>query len=95
MRSLVVPDADAAVTAGKLLEDLLRLREKADLGERQRILLTMRDCVYVDTVDKKSIVSIQPKPAFQPLFEIATTRKVGDFILQKQDAPGSLVLWGV
>ncbi len=51
--------------------------------------------VCVDTVDKKSIVSIQPKPAFQPLFEIAKTRKGGDFVQQKQDAPGSLALWSV
>ena len=48
--------------------------------------------VYVDTVDKKSI---QPKPAFEPLFEIATTRKGSDIALNKQDASGSLALWSV
>ena len=34
----------------------------------------MLDAVYVDTVDEKAIVAIRPKPAFRPLFEIATTR---------------------
>ena len=28
----------------------------------------------VNTVDEKAIVAIRPKPAFRPLFEIATTR---------------------
>ena len=69
----MVPDADAAVTAGKLLEDLPALWEQADLGERRRILLTMLDAVYVDTVEERRIVAIRPRPAFRPLFEIATT----------------------
>ena len=55
LRSLVVPDADAAVTAGRFLEDLPAPWEKADLGERRRILLTMLDAVYVDTVEEKRI----------------------------------------
>jgi hypothetical protein len=37
--------------------------------------MTMRDAVYVDPVEEKSIVAIQPKPAFRPLFEMATTRE--------------------
>ena len=81
LRSLVVPDADAAVTAGKLLEDLPVLWEKADLGERRRILLTMLDAVYVDTVEERRIVAIRPRPAFRPLFEIATTREGSGIVL--------------
>ena len=81
MRSLVVPDADAAVTAGKLLEDLPALWKKADLGERRRILLTMLDAVYVDTVEERRIVAIRPRPAFRPLFEIATTRAGSGIVL--------------
>ena len=34
----------------------------------------MLDAVYVDTVEEKAVVAIRTKPAFQPLFEIATTR---------------------
>ena len=81
LRSLVVPDADAAVTAGKLLEDLPALWGKADLGERRRILLTMFDAVYVDHVEEKRIVAIRPRPAFRPLFEIATTREGSGIVL--------------
>ena len=93
--SLVVPGVDATKQAVELLENLPALWEEATLSERRKLLLTMLEAVYVDTVDQKSIVSIQPKPAFQPLFEIATTRKGSDIVLNKQDAPGSLVLWGV
>jgi hypothetical protein len=81
LRMLVVPDADAAVTAGKLLEDLPALWKKADLGERRRILLTMLDAVYVDTVEERRIVAIRPRPAFRPLFEIATTREESGIVL--------------
>ena len=93
LRSLVVPDADAAVTAGKLLEDLPALWERPDLGERRRILLTMLDAVYVDTVEERRIVAIRPRPAFRPLFEIAATREgsgitlVSERDLEKTSAP--------
>lgn len=40
----------------------------------------MLDAVYVDTVDEKVIVAIRPKPAFRPLFEIATTRAVSGVV---------------
>ena len=98
LQSLVVPDADVATEAGKLLEHLPELWEKANLTERHRILLTMLDCVYVDTVDEKSIVAIRPRPAFRPLFEVATMRagsgivlvheRVGDFETTNQPPPG-------
>ena len=81
LQSLVVPDADVAVEAGKLLEHLPGLWEKAGLSERRRILMTMLDAVYVDTVDEKRIVAIRPKPAFRPLFEIATTREASGIVL--------------
>ena len=76
-----MPDAEAAVEAGKLLEDLPRLRKRADLGERRRIPMTMLDAVYVDTVDERRIVAIRPKPAFRPLLEIATTRAGSGIVL--------------
>ena len=41
----------------------------------------MLDAVYVDTVEEKSIVAIRPKPAFLPLFEVATTRQGSDVVL--------------
>ena len=81
MSSLVVPGVDAAREAGKLLEDLPTLWEEANLTERRMLLLAMLDAVYVDTVQEKSIVAIRPKPAFQPLFKIATTREGSDVVL--------------
>ena len=43
--------------------------------------MSMLDAVYVDTVEEKSIVAIRPKPAFLPLFEVATTRQGSDVVL--------------
>jgi hypothetical protein len=72
--NLVVPGVDAAMEAGKLLENLPVLWEEADLTERRKLLMAMLDAVYVDTVEEKSVVAIRPKPAFRPIFEVATTR---------------------
>ncbi len=88
MASLVVPGVDAAKEAGKLLEDLPALWEQADLGEHRQILMTMLDAVYVDTVEEKSIVAIRPKPAFMPLFEVATTREgSGVLLISEKELP--------
>ena len=93
LQFLVVPDADVAAEAGKLLE-----WGQADLADRRRILLTMLDAVYVDTVDERRIVAIRPRPAFRPLLEIATMRagsgivlvhdRVGDSEKPNQPPPG-------
>ena len=81
LRSLVLPEADEAVTAGTLVEDLPALWDSRKLIERRRILMTMLDAVYVDTVEERRIVAIRPKPAFRPLFEIATTRTGSGIVL--------------
>ena len=51
------------------------------MRERRRILMTMLDAVYVDTVEERRIVAIRPRPAFRPLFEIATTREGSGIVL--------------
>ena len=61
--------------AGNLLEDLPVLWEEADLTERHNLLMAMLEAVYVDTVEGKSVVAILPKPAFRPIFEVATSRE--------------------
>jgi DNA invertase Pin-like site-specific DNA recombinase len=81
LASLVEPGVDATKEAGKLLENLPDLWGEANLSERRNILLSMLDAVYVDTVEEKAIVALRPKPAFRPLFEIATTRKGSDVVL--------------
>jgi site-specific DNA recombinase len=85
--SLVIPGIDAALEAGKLLEHLPTLWAEADMGERRRLLGSMLEAAYVDTVEEKSVVAIRPKLA-RPLFEIATTRGGSDVVLYKRAARG-------
>ena len=53
----------------------------------------MLDAVYVDTVEERRVVAIRPRPAFRPLFEVATTPEdsgivlVGEKDLEKADQP--------
>jgi len=82
--NLGVPGVDAAMEAGKLLEDLPVLWEEADLAERRKLLMAMLEAVYVDTVEEKSVVAIRPKPAFRPIFEVATTREGSGIALINQ-----------
>jgi hypothetical protein len=49
----------------------------------------MLDAVYVDTVEEKTIVAIRPKPAFQALFEVATTKEGSGVVLYNEKASGS------
>jgi len=78
--SLGVPGFDATVEAEKLLEDLPSFWDEANLSERGKLVQTMLDGVYVDTVEEKSVVAIRPKPASIPLFEIATTRQSSNVV---------------
>ena len=87
LANLVVPGVDAAMEAGKLLEDLPVLWEEADLAERRKLLMAMLDAVYVDTVEEKSVVAIRPKPAFRPIFEVATTRAGSGIVLINETPP--------
>ena len=57
--------------------------------EAGKLLLAMLDAVYVDTVEEKAIVAIQPKPAFRPLFEVATTREGSGVALINETPPDS------
>ena len=36
---------------------------------------------YLDTVEEKAVVAIRPKPAFIPLFQVATTREGSGVVL--------------
>ncbi len=85
LSEMVIPGFDAAEQAGKLLESLPKLWEKAELSERRRILMTMLDAVYVECKEERRIVAIKPKPAFRPLFEIATTKEESEVVLIKNN----------
>jgi hypothetical protein len=64
LESLVVPKANAAEEAGKVIADLPRLWAGANEEEKRRLLLTMLDAVYVDAKEDKAIVAIKPKATF-------------------------------
>jgi hypothetical protein len=74
----------------KLLEHLPLLWEGADLGKRHKILQTVLDVVYVDTVEEKTIIAIRPKPAFQAFFQVATTKGEVVWFYIKKKLPGNL-----
>ena len=87
---LVLPVVDMAMEAGKLLENLPALWEEANLGERNRLLLTILEGAYVDTEEEKAIVALKPKPAFQALFQIATTRAGSGVVLYNENPPNQI-----
>ena len=60
---------------------------EADLNERRKLLMAMLDAVYVDTVEDKSVVAIRPKPAFRPIFEVATTSAGSGIVLINETPP--------
>ncbi|MBI2830467.1 MAG: hypothetical protein HYX81_04835 [Chloroflexi bacterium] len=75
LESLVVPAANAAEEAGKLILGLTRLWASTNLPEQRKLLLTMLDAVYVDAKKTKSIVAVKPKPPFRPIFRVATAKE--------------------
>ena len=75
LESLIIPGANAAEEAGKLLLDLPRLWEIASPEEQGKLLVTMLDAVYVDAKKTKSIVAVKPKPPFRPVFQVAAQRE--------------------
>ncbi len=63
LSTLVVPGIDSAKEAEKLLENLPAIWGGANMAERRKLLLTMLDAVYVDTVEQRVIVAIHRKAA--------------------------------
>ena len=81
LEALVVPQANAAEEAGKLILSIKELWAGANMEEHRKLLLTMLDAVYVDAREEKRIVAIKPKPPFRPVFQVATTREGSGIIL--------------
>jgi site-specific DNA recombinase len=75
--------------AGKLIMNLPKLWEKADMEERRKLLLTMLDAVYVDAMKTKSIVAIKPKPPFKPVFQAAASCQGSDILILNEPIKGS------
>jgi site-specific DNA recombinase len=89
LESLVVPEANAAEEAGRLVLDLPNLWAGGNLTERRKLLLAMLDAVYVDPREDKRIVALKPKPAFRPVFQVATTKKGSGVELLTSEPPES------
>jgi len=87
LESLVVPQADAAEEAGRLIEKLPELWTEANLTERRKLLLTMLDGVYIDAKEEKRVVAIKPKPPFRPIFQVAATKVGSDAVLVREEDP--------
>lgn len=85
---LVSPDQETALRAGKLLEDLPSLWERANLVERRTLLMAMLDSVYVDAKDEKRVVAIRPKPAFQSLFCMALMKEGSGVVMTSHEPEG-------
>ena len=81
LESLVLPEADSAAEAGRLIERLPELWSGANEEERRRLLMTILDAVYVDTKDERRIVVVRPKAPFRPVFQVATTREGSGIVL--------------
>ncbi|MFC1945808.1 hypothetical protein ACFLW1_01260 [Chloroflexota bacterium] len=91
LESLVVPKADAAEEAGKLILDLPGLWKDANAEEKRKLLLAMLDAVYVDAKKTKSVVAIKPKPPFRPIFQVAATRSGSSISIVNEPLSGSSV----
>ena len=63
LMTLVVPGIDEFTRAGELLEDFGNLFRAANTMEKNELLLSVLDAVYLDP-DNRAVHSIQPKPAF-------------------------------
>ena len=91
LESLVVPQANAAEEAGKLIMDLPRLWKEATLTERRKLLLTMVDAVYFEAKKYRTIVAVKPKPPFRPVFQVAASRQGSDIRIVNEPYKGSPV----
>jgi site-specific DNA recombinase len=89
LESLILPAANAAEEAGKLLLNLKELWKCANPEEKRQLLVTMLDAVYVDTKQTRSVVALKPKPPFRPVFQVAVAHKGSKIRLIKDGDPDS------
>ena len=57
------------------------------MTQRRYLLVALLNAVHVDTVKEKSVVAIPPKPAFRPIFAVATTRGGSGIVLINETPP--------
>jgi hypothetical protein len=81
--SLVVPEVNATEEAGRLMINLPKLWESANLAERRKLVTATLDAVYVDAKEAKSIIAIKPKPPFVPIFQVAAAKQDAEIKIAK------------
>ena len=86
LESLVLPEADAAAEAGRLISRLPNLWSGANFEERRKLLLTMLDAVYVDAKEERRIVAIKPKAPFKPVFQVSMMKEGSGIVLVHEAA---------
>jgi site-specific DNA recombinase len=91
LESLVVPAANAAEEAGKLILNLKGLWAEANLQERRKLLMSMLDAVYFDTKGSKSLIAVRPKPPFKPIFQVAASKEGSGIRIVNEPYLGSSV----
>ena len=74
--SLVPSEGQAVVQLGDNVEGLVLAWQGATKEERHQMLRLMLDAVYVD-VNEKTVVGLQPKPPFLPLFNLEEPVQAG------------------
>ncbi len=65
----MIPESDSTVEAGELIENIGLLGSRGTLEEKNELLRTMTEAVYLDLWANKSVVGIQPKPVFYPVLK--------------------------
>jgi site-specific DNA recombinase len=91
LESLVVPAANAAEEAGKLILNLKSLWGAANLEERRRLLMSMLDAVYFDCKTSKTLIAVRPKPPFKPIFQVAASKEGSGIRIVNEPYLGSSV----
>ena len=79
-----MPEVEASLSAGALLENLGLVWKKATLEEKHQLLAGMVEAIYVDLARTKRVVGIRPRPSFRPVFAA----------IQKTPRAGSPVRYG-
>ncbi len=64
IEELTIPEINASVIAGELLENMEEVWIASDAGQRNRLLTSMLNAVFIDQ-GKRSIVGLLPRPAFR------------------------------
>ena len=85
LEALRIPEVDASIVAGTLLEDLGRLWQQADVEQRNRMLTSMLEAVFLDS-ESKAVVGLRPKPEFRDLFLCLETD--GTVTIHEPENPG-------